>query len=97
MPTRCWTGRCRCDRRGSNWSEPEFRARPRPPLLLLLDEVRARTLRLLDAVPVEFVFRNQPGLSNLVLWHAGQNDVTVELLALRSSRPFDDSTCVCDF
>src|SRR4051794_27492232 len=61
---------------------PEVRAMPDHTLLLLLDEVRGKTLRILDAVPDEYALRAPPGLQNHILWHAGHSYVVVETLTL---------------
>jgi hypothetical protein len=55
---------------------------PDQTLLLLLDEVRGKTLRILDAVPAEQARWVPPGLDNHVLWHAGHAYVVVEMLTL---------------
>ena len=47
-------------------------------LLLLLDEVRGKTLRVLKAVPSESTRWAPPGLQNTILWHAGHALVVVE-------------------
>jgi DinB superfamily len=41
---------------------------PDQTLLLLLDEVRGKTLLILDATPAEFALRAPPGLANHILW-----------------------------
>jgi hypothetical protein len=53
-------------------------------LLLLLDEVRGKTLRLLKSVPEGSTRWSPPGLQNTVLWHAGHAFVLVEWLTLTS-------------
>ena len=55
---------------------------PDSTLLLLLDEVRGKTLRILDAAPAESALLAPPGLHNHVLWHAGHGYVVVEMLTL---------------
>jgi hypothetical protein len=55
---------------------------PDHTLLLLLDEVRGKTLRILDAVPAEYACWAPPGLQNHILWHAGHIYVVVESLTL---------------
>jgi hypothetical protein len=50
-------------------------------LLLMANEVRGKTLRLLDGVP-EDLARFTGGLSNSPLWHAGHALVTVEHLSV---------------
>lgn len=52
-------------------------------LLLLLDEVRAKTLRILKSVPAEHACWAPPGLQNTILWHAGHAYVLVEGLTMR--------------
>jgi hypothetical protein len=55
-------------------------------LLLLLDEVRAKTLRILKSVPFEHVLWAPPGLQNTILWHAGHAYVLVESITMKSLR-----------
>ena len=55
---------------------------PDDTLFLLLDEVRGKTLRILDAAPAESALWAPPGLHNHVLWHAGHAYVVVEMLTL---------------
>jgi hypothetical protein len=50
-------------------------------LLLLLKDVRGKTLRILDDVTDEQARYAPPGLSNSILWHAGHSLVVVEHLA----------------
>jgi hypothetical protein len=50
-------------------------------LLMLANEVRGKTLRLLDGVP-EDLARFTGGLSNSVLWHAGHALMLIEHLCL---------------
>jgi len=57
---------------------------PDQTLLLLLDEVRSKTLLILDATPAEFALGAPPGLANHILWYAGHSYVVVESLAMRS-------------
>ena len=57
---------------------------PDQTLLLLLDEVRGKTLLILDATPAEFALRAPPGLGNHILWYAGHSYVVVESLAMRA-------------
>jgi len=47
-------------------------------LRLLLDEVRAKTLRILNSVPAEHARWAPGGLQNTILWHAGHAFVLVE-------------------
>ena len=53
-------------------------------LLLLLDEVRSKTLLILDATPAEFALRAPPDLGNHILRYAGHSYVVVESLAMRA-------------
>lgn len=53
-------------------------------LLLLLDEVRGKTLRLLQGVVDEEARWCPPELHNHVLWHAGHSFVLVESLAMEA-------------
>jgi len=53
-------------------------------LLLLLDEVRAKTLRILKSVPAEHARWAPAGLQNTILWHAGHAYVLVEGLTMKS-------------
>ena len=53
-------------------------------LLLLLDEVRAKTLRILKSVPAEHARWAPAGLLNNILWHAGHAYVLVEVLTMKS-------------
>ena len=57
---------------------------PDQTLLLLLDEVRGKTLLILDATPAEFALWAPPGLENHILWYAGHSYVVVESLAMRA-------------
>src|SRR4051812_37761162 len=63
-----------------------LRSMPDASLLLLLDEVRGKTLRILDATPDEYALWAPPGLQNHILWHAGHSYVVVESLAMRALR-----------
>jgi hypothetical protein len=49
-------------------------------LLLLLDEVRGKTLRVLDGLSADQARWAPPGLHNTILWHAGHSYVVVESL-----------------
>jgi hypothetical protein len=53
-------------------------------LLLLLDEVRGKTLRILKSVPAESTRWAPRGLQNTILWHAGHAFVLVEWLTMKS-------------
>jgi hypothetical protein len=54
---------------------------PDQSLLLLLDEVRGKTLRLLQGVTDDETRWSPPELHNHILWHAGHSFVLVESLA----------------
>jgi hypothetical protein len=54
-------------------------------LLLLLDEVREKTLHLLQGVTDEEARWSPPGLHNHVLWHAGHSYVVIESLITKES------------
>ena len=57
---------------------------PDPTLLMLFDEVRGKTLEVLEGVtPQQSVWR-PPGLQNNILWHAAHCFVVVESLAMRA-------------
>jgi DinB superfamily len=51
-------------------------------LLLLLDEVRGKTLRILDSIAVEDSLWAPPGLQNTILWHAGHAYFLLEWLTM---------------
>ena len=51
-------------------------------LLLLANEVRSKTLWLLDGVTDEMACFAAPGLVNSILWHAGHALVVIEHLAI---------------
>jgi len=53
-------------------------------LLLLLDEVRGKTLRLLQVVEPPFDRWAPPGLHNTILWHAGHAYVLTEWLTMQA-------------
>ncbi len=53
-------------------------------LLLLLEEVRAKTLRILKSVPAEHAQWAPAGLQNTILWHAGHAYVLVESITMNS-------------
>ena len=53
-------------------------------LLLLLDEVRGKTLRLLQDVTEKDARWFPPGLHNHILWHAGHSYVLVKSLAMEA-------------
>ena len=54
-------------------------------LLLLLDEVRGKTLRLLQGVNDDETRWSPPELHNHILWHAGHSFVLVESLAMEAA------------
>jgi hypothetical protein len=58
---------------------------PDETLLLLTNDVRGKTLRLLDGVSDDMSRFAPPGLNNTILWHAGHALVVVEHLALMSA------------
>jgi hypothetical protein len=53
-------------------------------LLLILDEVRGKTIRLLQGLSEEEARWSPPGLHNHILWHAGHSFVLVESLAMEA-------------
>jgi hypothetical protein len=55
-------------------------------LVLLLDEVRSKTLRILKSVPPEHTRWAPRGLQNTILWHAGHAYVLVEWVTMKSLR-----------
>ena len=55
---------------------------PDETLLTLADEVRGKTLRLLDGVPPGLAHFTGTGLSNSTLWHAGHALMLVEHLCI---------------
>lgn len=55
---------------------------PDPTLLTLANEVRGKTLRLLDGVPADAARFTGPGLNNSILWHAGHALMLGEHLCL---------------
>ena len=54
-------------------------------LLMLLDEVRGKTVRILRDVLDEESHWAPPGLHNHILWHAGHSYVLVESLAMEAT------------
>jgi hypothetical protein len=62
---------------------------PDESLLLLLKDVRGKTLRILDDVTDQQARYSPPGLHNSILWHAGHSLIVVEALAVAAatSRP----------
>jgi hypothetical protein len=57
---------------------------PDTSLLLLLDEVRGKTLRLLEVVEPPLDRWALPGLQNTILWHAGHAYVLTEWVTMRA-------------
>ena len=57
---------------------------PDQSLILLLDEVRGKTLRLLQGVTDDETHWSPPELHNHILWHAGHSFVLVESLAMEA-------------
>jgi hypothetical protein len=57
---------------------------PDRSLLLLLDEVRGRTLRRLDSISSKSARRAPPGLQNTILWHAGHSYFLLEWLTMQA-------------
>jgi hypothetical protein len=55
-----------------------------PSLLLLLDEVRGKTIRLLETVATEDATWAPPGLQNTILWHAGHSYFLLEWLTIKA-------------
>ena len=55
-----------------------------PCLMLLLDEVRGKTVRLLEAVTAEDAAWAPPGLQNTILWHAGHAYFLLEWLTSKA-------------
>ncbi len=57
---------------------------PDKSLVLLLEEVRGQTLRLLDSVSEENARWAPPGLQNTILWHAGHVYLLLEWLTMKA-------------
>jgi hypothetical protein len=57
---------------------------PDRTLLLLLDEVRGKTLKVLQAVEPQQARWTPPGLHNTILWHAGHAYILAERLTMRA-------------
>jgi hypothetical protein len=57
---------------------------PDETLLVLLDEVRGKTLRFLQGVTDEQARWSPPGLQNTILWHAGHSYFLAEWLAMKA-------------
>ena len=60
---------------------------PDQSLILLLDEVRGKTLRLLDSLNEKDARWAPPGLQNSVLWHAGHAYFLLEWLTMKALGP----------
>ena len=57
---------------------------PDETLLLLLDEVRHRTLKLLDGLTDAQARWAPPGLHNSILWHAGHSYILLEWFTMQA-------------
>ncbi len=57
---------------------------PDKSLILILDEVRGKTLRLLDSVDEKHARWAPPGLQNTILWHAGHAYLLLEWLTMKA-------------
>ena len=57
---------------------------PDESLIMLLDEVRGKTLRLLGSVGEEDARWAPPGLQNTILWHAGHAYLLLEWLTMKA-------------
>ena len=55
---------------------------PDATLLTMANEIRGKTLRILDGVPPDVARFTGPGLNNSVLWHAGHALMLVEHLGI---------------
>ncbi len=55
---------------------------PDQSLLVLLDEVRGKTIRLLQAIPGEHALWAPAGLQNTILWHGGHAYILLECLTM---------------
>ena len=55
---------------------------PDQSLLLLLDEVQGKTIRLLHAIPAEDALWAPAGLQNTILWHGGRAYILLECLTM---------------
>jgi len=55
---------------------------PDQSLLVLLDEVRGKTIRLLQAIPDEDAFWAPVGLQNTTVWHGGHAYILLECLTM---------------
>jgi len=57
---------------------------PDQSLLVLLDEVRSKTIRLLQAIPAEDARWAPAGLQNTIVWHGGHAYILLECLTMRA-------------
>jgi hypothetical protein len=57
---------------------------PDPSLLLLLNEVRGKTMRLLETISAEDAVWAPPGLQNTILWHAGHSYFLLERRTIKA-------------
>ncbi len=57
---------------------------PEDTLLVLLDEVRGKTLRFLQGITDEQARWGPPGLQNTILWHAGHCYILAERLVMEA-------------
>jgi DinB superfamily len=57
---------------------------PDKSLIVILDEVRGKTLRLLDSVDANHARWAPPGLQNTILWHAGHAYLLLEWLTMKA-------------
>jgi hypothetical protein len=55
---------------------------PDQSLLVLLDEVRGKTIRLLNAIPPEYATWAPAGLQNTIVWHGGHAYILLECLTM---------------
>ena len=68
----------------SDGTEMHYHSAADPSLLILLDEVRRKTLDRLDDVTDAQAQWTPPGLNNSILWHAGHSYIVVEWLTMES-------------
>lgn len=68
----------------SDGTEMSYHQAADPSLLILLDEVRRKTLDRLEGLTEEQARWTPPGLNNSILWHAGHSDIVVEWLTMES-------------
>jgi hypothetical protein len=53
-------------------------------IVLLLDEVRSKTIRLLESIPIADARWAPPGLQNTIVWHAGHCYFLLEWLTMHA-------------